>query len=251
MLDKYKSGNKDPEFFRTVAYAASDAYDPEVAKEAANNYLSTQTNLTTKENIDFIQRFTMSTSDKGFDILVANEKKMGEAASEKIVHLLKQDYMFPSLRKQDAQEPDWSALSATLSKKYPKHYKQVIYGGKTDYYQSKQSWAKFAPAAMQYVKEFGNKLSPDDLNNYAWQIFDHCKDMACVAEAVKWSKRSIDAKPDPNFMDTYANLLHKAGRTKEAIEIEEKAMGMVEGDEKKSYQLNIDKMKKGEKTWNE
>jgi hypothetical protein len=48
-------------------------------------------------------------------------------------------------------------------------------------------------------------------------------------------------------MDTYANLLHKLGRTPEAIVWEQKGMALA--SDKESFQKNIAKMKKGEKTW--
>lgn len=74
--------------------------------------------------------------------------------------------------------------------------------------------------------------------------------MKCVAEALNWSKRSFQNKPNPMFMDTYANILHKLGRTAEAIQWEEKAVQLTgEGEDKKGYIATIEKMKKGEKTW--
>lgn len=51
------------------------------------------------------------------------------------------------------------------------------------------------------------------------------------------------------LIDTYANLLHKLGRTKEAIEWQEKALAKVDADSKAEYQATLDKMKKGEPTW--
>ena len=52
------------------------------------------------------------------------------------------------------------------------------------------------------------------------------------------------------FMDTYANILHKLGNTKEAILWEKKALALVKSEEeKKTYQEALTKMEKGEKTW--
>jgi predicted RNA polymerase sigma factor len=74
--------------------------------------------------------------------------------------------------------------------------------------------------------------------------------MSCVTEALEWSKKSFKDKENPMFMDTYANILHKMGRTKEAIEVQEKAVAMTTDEaSKKELQETLDKMKKGEKTW--
>jgi hypothetical protein len=52
-------------------------------------------------------------------------------------------------------------------------------------------------------------------------------------------------------MDTYANILYKMGKKDDAITWEQKAADLsASADEKAGYQATIDKMKKGEKTWN-
>ena len=96
-------------------------------------------------------------------------------------------------------------------------------------------------------KEF--VYSPEALNDYAWTVFQHCPDMTCVSEALEWSKRSFKDQPNPAFMDTYANILYKMGKKDDAITWEEKAVSMVSEGEKSTYQQTLDKMKKGEKTW--
>ena len=73
--------------------------------------------------------------------------------------------------------------------------------------------------------------------------------MACVEQALEWSKRSIDQTQEPALMDTYANILYKLGKKDEAIEWETKAMNAEPAD-KSTYEETLKKMKSGEKTWN-
>jgi tetratricopeptide (TPR) repeat protein len=57
-----------------------------------------------------------------------------------------------------------------------------------------------------------------------------------------------DAHPEEgNYLDTYANLLYKLGRTEEALRYEEKAFALAPND--KDITDNLSKMKKGEPTW--
>jgi thiol-disulfide isomerase/thioredoxin len=101
------------------------------------------------------------------------------------------------------------------------------------------------------VLKYGAKATPGDLNSFAWAVFQDCPDMTCVADALEWSKRSFKDNNDPGYMDTYANILYKLGRKDEAITWEQKAHDLASSDgEKAGYQATIDKMKKGEKTWN-
>jgi tetratricopeptide (TPR) repeat protein len=101
------------------------------------------------------------------------------------------------------------------------------------------------------MQQFGTHATPTDLNDYAWTVFQNCPDMTCVADALDWSKRSFKDQPNPAFMDTYANILYKMGRKDDAITWEQKAADLTPAaDEKAGYLSTIDKMKKGEKTWN-
>jgi hypothetical protein len=87
------------------------------------------------------------------------------------------------------------------------------------------------------------------LNQYAWTVFQKCPDMKCVTEALEWSKRSFKDNQNPQFMDTYANILYKMRKKDDAIAWEEKAIKLSDEATRTSLQPTLDKMKKGEKTW--
>jgi hypothetical protein len=253
LLDQYKAGNKDPDFLRKLAYSSQEAYDTENMNIVGNEYLSTQKDLLTKDNIEFLDRFTNASKDIGFAVIMKNPAKFDEvkgagAATKKISEIIKQEELFPVLFKRDAKgTPDWDKLSATVKSKYPAYAKEVILGGKVAYYQRKADWVNFQTAVMAYMKDYSNNVSTHELNNFAWAVFEHCKDMTCVKEALEWSKRSFKDNNDPMFIDTYANLLYKLGKKEEAIVWEEKAGSLANNE--KSYLDTLEKMKKGEKTW--
>lgn len=97
-----------------------------------------------------------------------------------------------------------------------------------------------------------NKIS-SKLNSIATELFEKVSDPILLEKAVRWSERSLELKPnDVNFMDTYANLLYKLGRTNEAIIVEEKALNLSMDSASAINNLikeTIRKMKAGEKTW--
>lgn len=252
LLEQYKAGKKDPEFLRKVAYSAQEAYDRENTDIVSKEYMATQKDLLTKENLEFIDRFTRTSKDAGFAIIMKNAAKFDEvrgagAASKKISNIIKQEELFPALFRRDAPAPDWAKLSANINTKYPAFAKEVISSGKVMYYQTKGDWTNFQSAVLDYMKAYSNKVSPDELNNFAWTVFENCKDMTCVKEALEWSKKSFKDNNNPMFIDTYANILYKLGNKQEAIKWEEKALALSKND--KAVQETLDKMKKGEKTW--
>ena len=252
LIDKYKAGKKDPDFLLRAAYASQEAYDMDNFRMIAKEYISTQKDLTTRENIQFLDKTTESSKDEGFKFILNNTKKfdaiMGEgAANKKIVGIVMYEEVFPQIFNQAITAPDWNAVGAGVNKKYPAFASEILSNSKVVYYQSKGDWNNFQTAIVAYMKNYGSKASPDQLNNFAWTVFENCKDMTCVTEALDWSKRSLKDKDNPMFIDTYANILYKLGKKDEAIKWEEKAVALAPED--KNYSSVLYKMKNGEKTW--
>lgn len=256
LLDKYKKGEKDEAFLRKAAYASLEAYDMANANIILNEYLAGQKDLFTKENLEFIEKFTRTTKDKGFALMLNNTAKFDAingagTTNNKLTEIIESSEVFPSLFKKGAAAPDWKSLSETLQSKYPNQAAEVVTSSKVMYYQRKKDWNNFEVAVQEYMKNYGAKATPAQLNSYAWTVFENCKDMTCVKDALDWSKRSFAENNNPAFMDTYANILYKLGKKEEAITWEEKAANQAGENEKKGYLETVDKMKTGQKTWKE
>ena len=256
LLEKYKAGKKDPEFLRNLAYVCRDAYDREYTDIVSKEYLKTQHDLWTEENVKFIDNFTRSSKDAGFALIHQNPAKFDEArgagaANKKIVDIVMAEEVFSKIFRKDVVAPDWNGLTKSLNDKYPLYAKEILATARVNYYQRKQDWNNFEVAVIDFMKDYGKNVNPDELNSFAWTIFENCKDMTCVKEALSWSKRSFEGNNKPMFIDTYANILYKLGRKDEAIDWQTKAVALVGEEEKKHYSETLDKMKKGEKTWKE
>jgi thiol-disulfide isomerase/thioredoxin len=253
-LRRYEKGEKDPALLRNVSLMALNAYDMPVANKVSDEYLASQTDLFTKENIDFVDKFTSRSSDKGFSFLLNNTAKVNQVlgagkAEKKVMSIIMQEELYPSILRRNVPAPDFNVLSEKVKAKYPAYATEAVAKAKVIYYQSKSDWQNFQTEVVAYMKQYGATAEPGELNSYAWTVFEKCKDMTCVAEALEWSKRSFSDKQNPMYMDTYANILHKLGRTSEAIEWQTKAIELADASSKKGYQETLDKMKKGEKTW--
>lgn len=252
-LAKYEQGNKDEAFLRNFAMAALNAYDAKTAQAVSAEYFNTQKDLFTKDNLDMLAKFTRTSKDKGFAIFLNDgakaDKILGKGKSEGIVKgIVTNEEIFPKLFRKDAPAPDWNVLQTDLAAKYPKLAGELIAKSKVIYYTNKKESENAVNSIVAYMKQYADKASPMDLNQYAWAVFENCKDMKCVEDALAWSKRSFAENQDPNFMDTYANLLYKLGRKDEAIAWQEKAVSLAK--DKKPLEETLNKMKKGEKTWN-
>jgi thiol-disulfide isomerase/thioredoxin len=96
-----------------------------------------------------------------------------------------------------------------------------------------------------------NKYS-QALNEVAWGFFEKVTDTKALENALRWSKRSLEIYPDNHmFIDTYANLLYKLARNKDAIVKETEALNIAKStkSDTKEYEKTLIKMNSGEKTW--
>ncbi len=237
LLDKYKAGKNDTAFLYSMALSALDAYDIETANEVANKYLAAQKDLYTKTNIDFVSKFTNSSKDKGFEMILNHADKvdaiLGKGSSYKIVRdiVLREEVFSKIFNKKvqspkDLEEPDWAAIQSSMQKKYPSMANEMMAYSKVVFYQSKGDWNKFSPAIVSYMKMYSSNVNDNQLNDFAWTVFQNCSDMTCVAEALEWSKHSFANEQNPAYIDTYANILYKMGQKDKAILWEEKAMNL-------------------------
>lgn len=251
LLAKYKEGNNKPEDLRRTALAAQAAGDMQNGSAIFSEYLETQTDLYTKENIELLNSFTFSSKDKGFPIFLNEGKKVDAVLGEgkalaKVKAIAANEEIYPKMFGRNSIG-DWAPVEAAMKEKYPQVAEELLAQTKTQYYMYKKDWPNFQTQIVAYMNKYGQKASPEELNQFAWTVFENCPDMNCVKEALEWSKRSLAGKENPMFMDTYANILYKLGRKDEAIAVQEKAVKLSNGD--KDLAATLNKMKSGEKTW--
>ncbi len=148
-----------------------------------------------------------------------------------------------------------------LAKKFEQYFvredfDQIYLEQKASYYASKNDWPNCLQATYVLLKKYGAIMESRSLDNVAWDyVFLHSDDQKIIWEAIRWMKKAVDENPEQsNNIDTYANLLYKAGKKEEAMKWEQKAIeagNKNNGDleDRKTFSDNMEKMKRGEPTW--
>jgi thiol-disulfide isomerase/thioredoxin len=254
-LKQFRDGRRDSAFLRRMAGMSADVYDLDNGKQVADAYFATQEDPYSHAVLELTLQYTQSTKDKGFAVLLAHPDKvdavMGNGmAEQRIFSLLQREYVVPAIRKAGPGGPDWKAIQKSLATNYPDLAEEVTAKSEVLYYQQKNDWKHFQSSVVAYMNKYGATATANELNSFAWTVFQNCPDMTCVSQALDWSKRSFEGHPNAEFMDTYANILYKLGKKDDAIAWEQKAIDMADEATKASLQPNLEKMKKGEKTWN-
>lgn len=233
---------------------------------AINQYLSTQKDLLSDENIKFISEATNNTTDPGFKILrthpVEADRVLGKGRSTEIVKMILFDEIALPYLRSDASvmkygmgmvvyggklknTVDWAELKNKLNIEYPDLSESVMTRSKLHYYEGVPDWLKYTEA----VSEAEGIMDKSLLNNSAYTIFSQCENDECIKKALGWSERLVSAgNKDPEYMYIYGSLLYKSGRTKEATEVFENAVKSM-GNQGEGFAKQLEKMKKGEKIW--
>jgi hypothetical protein len=234
-------------------------------KRVVNNNLVhlTEEDLLKRHNIDLMIQYSMTTSkDKGFrtfyqyseevdSILLGDEDFKRQIANSFIDNIIYKEEIDPILQKafESKTNPNWSTLSATISKKYNTSYAyRAVSMGKYNWATKNKKTKEAAMFFNDYMEKYGKENTHVlRLNNLAWDRFLTSNDSEDLLHALSWSNRAITINPDGNYFDTYANLLYKLGKKKTAIYWMEIAAKLAPDNEE--IQVRLGKMKKGLPTW--
>ncbi|ACU60679.1 tetratricopeptide repeat protein [Chitinophaga pinensis] len=178
----------------------------------------------------------------------AQENTLNQDSVNKIRSIVGQEILEPALRDKSSS-PDWGKIIASVKDKYGPVGQEKVYGTQMVYYLEKKDWENFGKCYALYYKTAYSR-SEYHINNVTWPIFEHITDPNVLSIAAETMKYSIDNFDKSNYQayDTYANLLYKAGKKQEAIEWQEKAVKALPNE--KALAETLEKMKKGEPTWN-
>ncbi|MEI5985834.1 thioredoxin fold domain-containing protein [Sphingobacterium sp. PU5-4] len=254
IVKNYKANPKDVEAAKAMAKAATKAYDKNTAAEAIASVIenSSADAVLTKEFIPMLRSSITSVDNKAFELIRNNKAKVDEVmgagkADAMLGTAVINSVLMPKLRASQTDNFDQAAEEAI--KAYPDlKLQESFMTFKPNYYRAKKDWTKYREAVNHLIAS-GAAVSETQLNSFAWTIFENCTDPVCLEAALAWSKKSLEKKENPQYLDTYANILHKSGKTKEAIAIQEKAISLAAAEEKADYESNLALMKKGLPTW--
>lgn len=281
LLKEYQQGKKNYNEMGYLAITLKHIGDEKLAWAIAEDYTTNylfklpHARLFTNENIEFIGSFIQNSKDIFFDFFYRQSDIINKVMDNqyytryKIDFIVAKEEIDPILIKASNSKgrmPSWTNLFLGIKRKYNESYaERGVLNAKERWYQYNQDWPELHKMYVERYHKYGvtgtvNGASNIDgvSNNMAWDIFEHSEDREIILQAVEWMGKileqgNISEGEQANMMDTYANLLYKAGRTNEAQEWETKAIEMAKQNNwnnwAKSWSETLKKMQNGEGTW--
>lgn len=249
ILQRYVDGDKDAAFLRKLIVAAQQVGDKPGIVRATKDYFASLKQPYSKEDLGYVLQLANSTSDVGFAILQDNALQVDRLygprkAESRLMNIIYRDEIAPSVTGPNSN-PDWDVLKLSIQK-YGSAGEEILLRAKTIFFLNANDWNQFAEAANEYFSKYRQYIAADELNQFAWTIFQHCNDKVLLTNAVEWSKQSLKAGDNAAYLDTQANLVYKLGDKDAAIKLQQKATAL---SADAGLAENLEKMIRGEKTW--
>ena len=265
LLSKYKAGDRNKTLLQNLVSEALKVNDKTEAFAAADDYLSSLDDPFTKEHLILINQLIGSSSGSAFQLFLDNPERINEVLGDKnraqavVMGVLSYEMYMQFIDKMN-MPINWLDIKESLNKKAPALADQILLKMKIEDAGRRGQWDENADMQLTYYDKYSSKITGYDLwamNNNLWGIFQVCKNKKILIRAAKWSKFTISRGDtiieDPTNIDTYANLLYKAGKIQEGISWEQKALEIASRDKDPSakgpYVEVLDKMRNGFPTW--
>jgi thiol-disulfide isomerase/thioredoxin len=226
--------------------------------------------LWTSENLPLIGSFSkvIHSGDRLFQMYYRDRKRIDSIMkevgySDRLINsVIYKEEITPSfdMAIKGKSEPHWHRIERTIKRKYTKDYaERNVIKGQVEFYRTIKEWNKYityfirwqGETSLQTIKNGSghSAVAASFLNQCAWEIFQYSKQKKELDTALSWVNLalSIDIKPNPQAMDTKANLLYKLGRKDEAVMLEGQSYSLASKD--KDIEENLKKMKSGLPTW--
>lgn len=259
---RYKAEPDNIKVLLNTTIAAAAASDLPLANEALTRYIKIAgtATLLTPDNIQHLFSMISLSTDAAFTLFYNNQERVGEVFANLKVPFLVNDFLANIIMEEVINDKiydeettalDFEALAKQLKNDFPKvDVSKFLLQGETQYYYGKMNWMKMKETVEKMLSVNDEALTANMLNDLAWAIFAYSDDKICLQAALTWSTKSLEMDKLAVHYNTYANLLHKIGDTKNAIPWEEKALNMASDTEKVDFQDFLAKMKAGTPTWN-
>lgn len=265
LLDEYNKGKKDLEEMKTIVRTAQLLLkDTVTAKKVSKDFMQRlpKSQYLADDNIDFIKLITRSSKDFGFKFFYDNTDTINKIMDDKmysqsvIKSIIFAEMVYPDVIKarDSGTEPNWVKLQQSIKQRYNAYYADlVITAIRLDWSKLQKDWKQYTKMVVKYVDNYVVPTNKQGhwpafaLNNFAWDLFRFSDDKNDLSRALMWSSKAVMMDPNPNWMDTYANILYKMGDLNLALKWEEMANQLAKDDT--VLKNNLKNMKEGKPTW--
>ncbi len=222
-VKKYENGNREATFLKEYALKLAELYDDRSTK-VAEDYMTTQTDWNTPDNLEFIYRFVENTDTKLFGYFLKNKKAFESKIAISDIELKIQGLVTDRLFN-EKNLPTLTYADSIIRMVYPQTAERMKGHYRLNYYRMKGDRDQYAKSAVAYFKK--NNKSADELSEAAALFHEQIQEKSLLKKATKWAQKAV--KLDNSYLNMmilaqlYADINKKDKAQKQAQQAIEKA----------------------------
>lgn len=202
------------------------------------NYFKSQKeeDLSNKGNWEIIKMYSTNYKGREFVYLLNNTATFDKKYTADSVNTKIKEVFLASntntLRKKDFKDADYTNYRAELAKMKFKGADEVLFKLDLSYFKKKKDWNNYATLL---VKEGDKNLTIQNYNDVSWTLFENSDNKIALEKAASWMKKLVEEKAKNKEhvyaeYDTYASVLYKLNKKKEAKATAEKAIAAAKNE---------------------
>ena len=229
--EQYADGDRSPEL--VYKYVRSLIRNGESHLKVANDYLRSQADLNSPENLQFIMLAATEADSRIFTLMTEHKKEIVAANSEDLYY----SQVFSACQATASKAIEYSSTDLLqeawnkIEQFYPEKAEQFKYDTEMAYALAHRDGKTFAKAARGYAKD----IIPGDatkLNEFALRIANDFENDKGVLEVAQYAATEAIKYNSDTFRHYYtlAIVQNKMGNTKQALAAARKALELAEAD---------------------
>lgn len=231
----YEKGDRDPELVYNYVRALNKAGKPSL--RIANDYIKSQKDLTSPENLKFILEATTQADSRIFSLLVKHRKAIEQISSKEAVNERIEQACRATLGKSIEYQSEELFVEAKEKMKdnCPQECKDFAMKADMQYYNETNQPELYVKSCNTYVKK-AIKKDGDQLATLAQSMMSAFgKNKKVMEAAEKIASKSVKEGKQTNHYFTYADILNRNGKKKDALAAAKKSLDLA-GDNMKAKQ---------------
>ncbi len=218
--EAYENGNRDPEFLRAYAYALKVSSKPTL--KIANEYLRTQDQLDSEENLEFLFDFATEADCSVFDKLIEQREAIIQLKGMELFKTRVHKSCIVTVEKAiEFQRPELvDEAKKQMKAALPDFYKEFKLLADIHYAYLSNDIATAIKTTNKYVKKFA-KNDAQKLHQHAQLFLQNVSDEKALEKALSWAEQAYNMEKNKNYAKTYLQLLRKNGYAAKATTLME------------------------------
>ncbi|HMV23659.1 MAG TPA: thioredoxin family protein [Saprospiraceae bacterium] len=225
---EYENGNRSSDFM--LRYITSMNKSGKSPLKITNDYLATQPDITTSENLKIIHQAAVECDSRIFGLMIKNKSAViGLVGKDAFNEKVKQAADNTVNKAIEFQSPDLlTEAKAAVKANYPEGYEEFNYTADLKYYKSVGEMENYSKTALEYAQKYLKKDS-EQLFKLASDLEAHYFNIPLAMEvAEKIAALSLKNEPKAEYYYLYARLQERNGKVKSAINSCEDGLKIVE-----------------------